>query len=112
MNNSLGSWENLVDITLSLIYKFFTLSLIYNFLVLYFYKFFFILGRIDFQVKIHGQRIELGEIEGIVLEMEENKHCVVIDKKRENCEKYLVCYYVLYEEAKEISNKTINIFSK
>ena len=41
-----------------------------------------------------------------MLEMEEIKHCVVIDKKRENGEKYLVCYYVLCKEAKEISNKT------
>jgi len=59
------------------------------------------LGRIDFQIKIHGQRIELGEIENTVLEMEEIKQCVVIDKKIENGEKYLVCYFILREEKKK-----------
>ncbi|ORX80515.1 acetyl-CoA synthetase-like protein [Anaeromyces robustus] len=55
------------------------------------------LGRIDFQVKIHGQRVELDEIESIVNEIKDIKLGVVIDKKRENGEKYLVCYYQLYE---------------
>eukprot|EP00833_Pecoramyces_ruminatium_P006281 jgi/Orpsp1_1/1180313/evm.model.c7180000072888.1 len=65
------------------------------------------LGRIDFQVKINGQRLELGEIESKVLEMPEIKQCVVIDRKKENGEKYLVCYYITGKEGKEISNKRI-----
>eukprot|EP00833_Pecoramyces_ruminatium_P012100 jgi/Orpsp1_1/1186132/evm.model.c7180000097107.1 len=65
------------------------------------------LGRIDFQVKIHGQRVELGEIESKVLEIPEIQQCVVIDKKKENGEKYLVCYYILREGVEEVSNKSI-----
>eukprot|EP00833_Pecoramyces_ruminatium_P011152 jgi/Orpsp1_1/1185184/evm.model.c7180000092647.1 len=65
------------------------------------------LGRIDFQVKINGQRIELGEIESKILEMPEIQQCVVIDKMKENGEKYLVCYYITGKEGKEISNKSI-----
>eukprot|EP00833_Pecoramyces_ruminatium_P015334 jgi/Orpsp1_1/1189366/evm.model.d7180000071458.1 len=65
------------------------------------------LGRIDFQVKIHGQRIEIGEIESTILEINEIKQCVVIDKKKENGEKYLVCYYILRESEGNISNKDI-----
>eukprot|EP00833_Pecoramyces_ruminatium_P016177 jgi/Orpsp1_1/1190209/evm.model.d7180000077432.1 len=65
------------------------------------------LGRIDFQVKINGQRLELGEIESKVLEMPEIKQSVVIDRKKENGEKYLVCYYISGKEGKEISNKRI-----
>ncbi|ORX75150.1 acetyl-CoA synthetase-like protein [Anaeromyces robustus] len=59
------------------------------------------LGRIDFQVKIHGQRVELGEIESIIQEIQEIKQCVVIDKKKENEEKYLVCYYQLLNDNNE-----------
>ncbi|OUM66075.1 hypothetical protein PIROE2DRAFT_6786 [Piromyces sp. E2] len=51
-------------------------------------------GRIDFQVKINGQRIELGEIESTIKEMEAIDHCVVIDKKKENGDQYLICYYI------------------
>ncbi|OUM58762.1 hypothetical protein PIROE2DRAFT_15890, partial [Piromyces sp. E2] len=52
------------------------------------------LGRIDFQVKIRGQRIELGEIENTVKEIKTLDYALVIDKKKENGEKYLVCYYI------------------
>ncbi|OUM56977.1 hypothetical protein PIROE2DRAFT_18187 [Piromyces sp. E2] len=45
------------------------------------------LGRIDFQVKIHGQRIELSEIESLINEIEGIEQVVVIDKKKENKEK-------------------------
>eukprot|EP00833_Pecoramyces_ruminatium_P016016 jgi/Orpsp1_1/1190048/evm.model.d7180000076318.1 len=65
------------------------------------------LGRIDFQVKINGQRVELGEIESKILEIPEIQQCVVIDKKKENGEKYLVCYYILKDEEEEILNKNI-----
>eukprot|EP00833_Pecoramyces_ruminatium_P004094 jgi/Orpsp1_1/1178126/evm.model.c7180000064162.1 len=65
------------------------------------------LGRIDFQVKINGLRVELGEIESKVLEIPEIKQCVVIDQKKENGEKHLVCYYITGKEGKEISNKSI-----
>eukprot|EP00833_Pecoramyces_ruminatium_P008189 jgi/Orpsp1_1/1182221/evm.model.c7180000080399.2 len=65
------------------------------------------LGRIDFQVKINGQRVELGEIESKVLEIPEIQQCVVIDQKKENEEKYLVCYYISNRDEKIISNKNI-----
>ncbi|ORX65070.1 acetyl-CoA synthetase-like protein, partial [Anaeromyces robustus] len=56
------------------------------------------LGRIDFQVKIHGQRIELGEIEKTIMELDNIEKCVVIDKKKESGEKYLMCYYISHDE--------------
>eukprot|EP00833_Pecoramyces_ruminatium_P016364 jgi/Orpsp1_1/1190396/evm.model.d7180000078718.1 len=62
------------------------------------------LGRIDFQVKIHGQRIELGEIENVIKEIKEISQALVVDKKKENGEKYLVGYYI--SEVK-IQNKKI-----
>eukprot|EP00833_Pecoramyces_ruminatium_P009396 jgi/Orpsp1_1/1183428/evm.model.c7180000085132.1 len=66
------------------------------------------LGRIDFQVKINGQRVELGEIENKILEIPEIKQCVVIDKNKENGEKYLICYYITNKEDQNtISNKNI-----
>eukprot|EP00833_Pecoramyces_ruminatium_P016165 jgi/Orpsp1_1/1190197/evm.model.d7180000077366.1 len=65
------------------------------------------LGRIDFQVKINGQRLELGEIESKVLEMPEIKQCVVIDRKKENGEKYLVCYYISSNDENKLYNKDI-----
>eukprot|EP00833_Pecoramyces_ruminatium_P011233 jgi/Orpsp1_1/1185265/evm.model.c7180000092984.1 len=65
------------------------------------------LGRIDFQVKINGQRVELGEIESKVLEIPEIQQCVVIDQKKENGEKYLVCYYISNGNEEMISNKNI-----
>ncbi|ORX83872.1 acetyl-CoA synthetase-like protein, partial [Anaeromyces robustus] len=52
------------------------------------------IGRMDFQVKINGQRIELGEIENTIKEINEIEHCVVIDKKKENGDQYLICYYI------------------
>eukprot|EP00833_Pecoramyces_ruminatium_P018056 jgi/Orpsp1_1/1192088/evm.model.d7180000090531.1 len=65
------------------------------------------LGRIDFQVKINGQRLELGEIESKVLEIPEIQQCVVIDKKKENGEKYLVCYYISSNDENKLYNKDI-----
>eukprot|EP00833_Pecoramyces_ruminatium_P016004 jgi/Orpsp1_1/1190036/evm.model.d7180000076258.1 len=59
------------------------------------------IGRMDFQVKINGQRIELGEIENTIREINEIDHCVVIDKKKENGDQYLICYYIS-------SNETLN----
>eukprot|EP00833_Pecoramyces_ruminatium_P009147 jgi/Orpsp1_1/1183179/evm.model.c7180000084191.1 len=65
------------------------------------------LGRIDFQIKINGQRVELGEIENKVLEIPEIQQCIVIDKMKENGEKYLVCYYITGKKGNDISNKII-----
>ncbi|OUM57003.1 hypothetical protein PIROE2DRAFT_18152, partial [Piromyces sp. E2] len=72
------------------------------------------LGRIDFQVKIHGQRIELGEIESKIKEMEEIQQVVVIDKEKEGGDKYLICYYVIKNEIndKEINSKIIRNYLK
>eukprot|EP00833_Pecoramyces_ruminatium_P001162 jgi/Orpsp1_1/1175194/evm.model.c7180000052964.1 len=52
------------------------------------------LGRIDFQVKINGQRLELSEIESVMKEIKEIEQAIIIDKKKENGEKYLVGYYI------------------
>ncbi len=52
------------------------------------------LGRIDQQVKIRGFRIELGEIENRLLEHEDVKEAVVIDRETEVGEKYLCAYIV------------------
>ncbi|OUM57866.1 hypothetical protein PIROE2DRAFT_17019 [Piromyces sp. E2] len=67
------------------------------------------LGRIDFQVKIHGQRIELGEIESVIREMEEIQQAVVIDKKKERGDKYLICYFI---SGNEITGKEIRNYLK
>jgi len=52
------------------------------------------LGRIDSQVKIRGFRIEPGEIENRLLEHEAVREAVVIDRDREQGEKYLCAYIV------------------
>ncbi|ORX75177.1 acetyl-CoA synthetase-like protein [Anaeromyces robustus] len=52
------------------------------------------LGRQDFQVKIRGQRIELGEIENCIKEIKGITNSVVIDKKNDNNDVYLIGYYI------------------
>ncbi|OUM66154.1 hypothetical protein PIROE2DRAFT_6677, partial [Piromyces sp. E2] len=51
------------------------------------------IGRIDFQIKIHGQRIELGEIESIIKEIKDIEHAIVIDGVKENGDKCLISYF-------------------
>ncbi|KAL6596797.1 acetyl-CoA synthetase-like protein [Neocallimastix californiae] len=69
-----------------------------------------IIGRMDFQVKIHGQRIELGEIENTIKEIKGVEYVVVIDKTKENGDKYLICYY--YNNGKEIDGNVIREYCK
>jgi amino acid adenylation domain-containing protein/thioester reductase-like protein len=52
------------------------------------------LGRIDHQVKIRGFRIELGEIENELLQHENIKEVVVIDRQDIGTDKYLCAYIV------------------
>ncbi|ORX65071.1 acetyl-CoA synthetase-like protein, partial [Anaeromyces robustus] len=52
------------------------------------------IGRMDFQVKIHGQRIELEEIENTIKMMDNIKNAIVIDGIRDNGDKYLIGYYI------------------
>eukprot|EP00833_Pecoramyces_ruminatium_P018291 jgi/Orpsp1_1/1192323/evm.model.d7180000092279.1 len=52
------------------------------------------IGRKDFQVKINGIRIELGEIESVINQMNYINNSVVIDKMKENGDKYLICYFI------------------
>ncbi len=59
------------------------------------------LGRIDHQVKIRGFRIELGEIEKRILEYENIKEAAVIDRQRENGEKYLCAYITALDKTAE-----------
>lgn len=56
------------------------------------------LGRIDNQVKIRGFRIELGEIESKLLSHDSIQEAVVLDRNRENGEKYLCAYIVSTED--------------
>lgn len=51
------------------------------------------IGRIDNQIKLHGQRVELGEIESVMSEFNGIKITAVTDKKDENGHQYLVGYY-------------------
>ncbi|ORX65072.1 acetyl-CoA synthetase-like protein, partial [Anaeromyces robustus] len=70
------------------------------------------LGRIDFQVKIHGQRIELEEIESTIKEVKGIEDSVVIDKVKENGDKYLVCYYVKNNDNQIVKGKDIRNYLK
>ncbi len=63
------------------------------------------LGRIDFQVKLHGQRIELGEIERCLVAIEEITQAVVTVQKSCGVADQLVAYYSAPEaiDSKSIS---------
>ena len=52
------------------------------------------LGRVDNQVKIRGFRIEPGEIESALLNHQEIKEAVVIDRENDKGNKYLAAYLV------------------
>ncbi|OUM65738.1 hypothetical protein PIROE2DRAFT_7151 [Piromyces sp. E2] len=71
------------------------------------------LGRMDFQIKIHGQRIELTEIENTILEINGISQCVVVDKiKKDTGVKYLICYYTLNNEQNKIESEGIREYLK
>jgi amino acid adenylation domain-containing protein len=53
-----------------------------------------ILGRIDYQVKIHGHRIELGEIETVLMHHPSIREAIVITRNETPGEKRLVAYFV------------------
>ncbi|MFC9773776.1 amino acid adenylation domain-containing protein [Paenibacillus chitinolyticus] len=57
------------------------------------------IGRIDHQVKIRGYRIELGEIEARLLNRDEVKETIVLDRTDANGQKYLCAYLVCAEDA-------------
>lgn len=58
-----------------------------------------ILNRIDNQIKINGQRIELEEIESLILEDKKINDCAISYRNK----KYLVCFYSLKDNNKEIN---------
>ncbi|UCH96083.1 MAG: amino acid adenylation domain-containing protein, partial [Candidatus Aminicenantes bacterium] len=64
------------------------------------------LERIDQQVKLRGFRIQLEEIEDQLLNHQDIKEVVVIDKEDENNEKYLCAYIVCTDEV--MSHQAIN----
>jgi len=55
------------------------------------------LGRLDQQVKIRGFRIELAEIENRLLDHQDIREAIVIDRESKNGEKYL-CAYIVPED--------------
>ncbi|WP_459209776.1 amino acid adenylation domain-containing protein [Aquimarina rhabdastrellae] len=56
------------------------------------------LGRNDYQVKIRGYRIELGEIEAHINQIQEIKEVVVVAKRKNEEEAFLVAYVIPNEE--------------
>lgn len=56
------------------------------------------IGRIDNQVKIRGFRIEIGEIETKLLKHPKINKCVVLPKKNNDLDSYLVAYVVMDEK--------------
>jgi polyketide synthase PksJ len=64
------------------------------------------LQRIDQQVKLRGFRIQLEEIENQLLNHQDIKEVVVIDKEEENNEKYLCAYIVCADEV--MSHQALN----
>lgn len=59
------------------------------------------LGRIDFQVKLHGQRIELGEIERRMTEFPALSQAVVTLQHGESGDDFLTAYYTAEHEIDE-----------
>ncbi|WP_306352352.1 amino acid adenylation domain-containing protein [Flavobacterium sp. '19STA2R22 D10 B1'] len=57
------------------------------------------LGRNDFQVKIRGYRIELEEIETVLNQFKQIKSSIVVAKKSEAQEAFLVAYVIPEDEA-------------
>jgi amino acid adenylation domain-containing protein len=68
------------------------------------------LGRIDQQVKLRGFRIELGEIENRILEHEDVKEAVVIDRQPDAGDKYLCAYVVPVNNSIEIKSAELREF--
>jgi amino acid adenylation domain-containing protein len=59
------------------------------------------LGRIDDQVKIRGYRIELGEIESCLLRHPDIDEAVVLEKREESGDKYLIGYFTASKTLKD-----------
>jgi amino acid adenylation domain-containing protein len=65
------------------------------------------LGRNDNQVKIRGYRIELGDIESQLNQIKEVKNAVVVAKKSEQQESFLIAYVLKNQESID-TDKIIN----
>jgi amino acid adenylation domain-containing protein len=69
------------------------------------------LGRADQQIKLRGHRIEPGEIETILVEHENIREAVVLDRQELTGQKRLVAYLVKRQEC-ELSSGTVRTYLK
>lgn len=58
-------------------------------------------GRMDSQVKVHGNRIELAEIENVLLAFHKIGQVVVVPHRTDEMENILVCYYTEQESVNQ-----------
>lgn len=73
------------------------------------------LGRIDYQVKIHGNRVELGEVEHVINTYPKIDEAVVVVRENSNESKYLVAYFTALANSdikQELKSHLANILPK
>ena len=71
-----------------------------------------ILGRNDYQVKIHGHRIELGEIEDVLMQHPSVLEAIAIIRTEANGDKRIAAYYVPRQEKSPFENELYDFIRK